>query len=848
MLKTNHGVNTNKLSSYIADIFRSNRYVVPALSAVCLLNSPVHLVSETQAQADDNTIGIEEIVVSARRREESSQDLAISISAFSGEDLEIRNMTTGRDIGIMVPNLVIGAGSLGQQDSSLRIRGVPGVGIYLDGIWQGSRGVLQTNLVEMQRVEVLRGPQGTLFGRNTNGGAIQYISELPGDEFGSSVQIGAGNFNRKDMKLSVDIPLTDELATKWTAARFEREGYLKGVSSYDLPGARYDNRNDTYLRGDILWTPTPEFSARLTAFRAEQHGTEGRQIRFSNQSEAPWYDNTHIKAINWLMSQPGRNYPSPAFTPEYYEVNYPGGEVGEWETKASQPSDSSQNDAKDITLRLNYDINDNLQFESLTAYRTEFAHQLSLQDGADFVACCRDNRYYDDQLFSQEFHLTGTFMEDRGSFLLGGYYSDAENKLRLYRWWMTEWYLPDANGDGNPELNVDLINGVKAYGASTGDDALANYRPLGFLNNSANHQWGLTEEEEKAVFGEVDWAINDQWMLTLGARYSWRDVVNTQFRPGLNDAPALFIGNPIRSPTEGSVIGPGNMWAGVEVPPARPGINEVHIKASFTPKVSLSYQFNEDIMFYGTYSEGFSEGGVSYVAALDQLFTLAPEIVESTEVGIKSYFMDRTIRFNSNVFFSKWTNLRVSRHPIDPNTGLELPTPFNTDDGSAEVSGVEAEILWYVTDSFNLNFSGGYLKTEYIEIGDPDVSSLSFDAPFAFAPEWSYAIGAQYDMAVGNDGEMTFRADYGWKDEYERDSSIFRHREVGPEPSYGLLNFQARYKKQTDNGAEWSLAAWATNITNEHYIDGGFVSAGLGISLDTVGPPRSYGLTLEYGF
>jgi iron complex outermembrane receptor protein len=835
-------MNTKKRSKFSISKGRQKFCYISALSLLPFIYTPQIVLGQ-----EPNALQIEEIVVSARRRDESSQDIPISILAFTGDEMKLRNMTTGRDIGIMVPNLVIGAGSLGQQDTSLRIRGVPGVGIYLDGVWQGSRGVLQTNLVELQRVEVLRGPQGTLFGRNTNGGAIQYVSVLPSQEMGASFEMGTGSFDSKDIKVSIDLPLTDTILTKWTAARFEREGYLKSVSTRDLPGTRYDDRNDTFFRGDILWQPNDDFGARLTVFKADQIGTEGRQVRFSNQSEAPWFNNVHIKALNWLMTQPDRDYPSPQFTPQYYEVGFPGGDVGEWETKATQPSDSSENNAKDVTLRLNWAINDNLEIESLTASRTEFAHQLSLQDGADFVACCRDNRYYDDELFSQEFHLTGSFWDDKASFLVGGYYSDAENKARLYRWWMTEWLLPDANGDGNPETNVALMDAVHAYGASIGDSQLAGYRPLTFLNARANHAWTQTDEEEKAIFGEVDWNINDQLKLTLGARWSWRDVITNQHAPGLNDAPALFLGDPLRSPTEGNVIGPGDMWAGPIVPPARPGINVVDINSSFTPKIALNYQLDEDILLYGSYSEGFSEGGVSYVSALDQLFTLAPEVVESTEIGIKSYLMDRSIRLNANAFFSTWNNLRVSRHPIDPNTGLELPTPFNTDDGSAEVSGFEVEVLWFITNQFSLNFNGGYLKTEYIDIGDPDVSSLSFDAPFAFAPKKSYSVGAQYAMDISNDGELIMRVDYGWKDEYERDSSIFRHREVGPEPSYGLLNLHARYTKIVDNG-EWSVALWGSNLTNEHYIDGGFVSAGLGISLDTVGPPREYGITLEYGF
>jgi iron complex outermembrane receptor protein len=789
---------------------------------------------------------IEEVVVNARRREEVSQNIPISMSAFSAADMKVMSMDQGRDIGMMVPNLVMGAGSLGQQDSSLRIRGVPGVGVYLDGIWQGNRGVLQTNLVDMQRVEVLRGPQGTLFGRNTNGGAIQYISELPGEEFSSNVMVGAGNFERRDIKASVDLPLSPTIQTRWTAARFERDGYLRSLSTYDPDGKRYDDRNDTFLRGDILWTPTEDLSVRFTSFDARQQNTEGRQVRFSQQVGAEWYRNVHLKAINWLMAERPGMYPSPSYSPEYYEPQWPGGEVGKWDTKAKQPDDSLTNHARDNTLRVNWDINENLAFQSLTAYRREDAHQLSLQDGADFVACCRDNRYYEDELFSEEIHLTGSLFDDSLTFLLGGYYSDAENKTRLYRWWMTEWFVPeDKDNNGNPDLNTALINQVRAYGASIGDASLARYSPL--TNWFAeNNRWTRTTEKEKAIFGEIDYSINSKWSINLGMRWSWRDVVDTQFRPGPNDARPVFTGRTVNSPTEKYEIGRGDMWAGTVIPPARPGINVVNIDASFTPKVSLRYQFNDDIMFYGTYSEGFSEGGITYVSALDKLFTLDPEIVESTEFGIKAYFLDRSVRFNSSVFYSKWLNLRVTRHPNDPNTGLQLPTPFQTDDGSAEVSGWETEILWLVNNELRLNLNAGYLKSKYIEIGDVGVTTLAFGAPFAYAPEWSYSVGAQYDLPLSNGADMTFRADYGWKDDYERDAAVTRQSN-SPEPAYGLLNAQIRYNKVVPNG-EWAVALYGTNLTDKRYVDGGFVSAGLGVSLDTVGPPREYGINLEYNF
>jgi iron complex outermembrane receptor protein len=181
---------------------------------------------------------------------------------------------------------------------------------------------------------------------------------------------------------------------------------------------------------------------------------------------------------------------------------------------------------------------------------------------------------------------------------------------------------------------------------------------------------------------------------------------------------------------------------------------------------------------------------------------------------------------------------------VDPATGLELPSPYTTSDGKAKVRGAEAEIVWAARDNLRFNFSAGWLDTRYTDIGDPDVSSLAFGAPFADAPEWSFTEGLQYDVPLRNGARITLREDYGWKSEYQRDPSVARQT-VEPEPAYGLLNLRAMY---TPPGGEWTFTAFGSNLTNERYVDGGFVSAGLGLDLITVGPPRELGVSIAVNF
>ncbi len=149
---------------------------------------------------------LEEIVVTATRRETNLQETPVSIQAFTSEQLELGGITNGRDLGIMVPNVVLNPGTGGAQPN-FYARGLPGVGLYVDGVWQDGFGFQQTNFTEMERVEVLRGPQGTLFGRNTNAGAVNMTTRLPSDEFGARVKLDVGDFNRRDAQVAVDLPI-----------------------------------------------------------------------------------------------------------------------------------------------------------------------------------------------------------------------------------------------------------------------------------------------------------------------------------------------------------------------------------------------------------------------------------------------------------------------------------------------------------------------------------------------------------------------------------------------------------------------------------------------------------------
>jgi outer membrane receptor protein involved in Fe transport len=233
---------------------------------------------------------LEEIIVTATRRETSLQDTPLSIQAFTSQQLELGGITNGRDLGIMVPNVVLNPSTGGGQ-ANFYIRGLPGVGLYVDGVWQDGFGFQQMNFTEMERIEVLRGPQGTLFGRNTNGGAVNMTTKKPADEFGARVRLDVGDFNRRDAQLAVDLPITDKLKTKFIGAALKNDGFIKGVVvPYD-----FGSQDDTLMRADILWEATDNFSLRYTHNDERKRGTDPKIHRMTR------YENAKIYAYNIML-------------------------------------------------------------------------------------------------------------------------------------------------------------------------------------------------------------------------------------------------------------------------------------------------------------------------------------------------------------------------------------------------------------------------------------------------------------------------------------------------------------------------------------------------------------------
>src|SRR5690606_12668169 len=245
------------------------------------------------------------------------------------------------DVGNYIPNLNIQGGGGGTSQPQFRVRGLPNVGVYVDGVWQiGTAGFLTQDFVDVDRIEVLRGPQGTTYGRDAVGGAIRIWTRRPGDEFGANVSATVGSLDRRDVKMSVDVPITENFRTKWTGASLYRDGYIQGLDVND----KFGKSDQSVFRGDMLWTPTDALSMRLTYSSTDLEMTEPRvQDAIFDTSKTQWQSwgvqpaRYYGLAIEGAIARGGAAEVAglDPYEPEFMQAGYPGGKVGKWENRSN---------------------------------------------------------------------------------------------------------------------------------------------------------------------------------------------------------------------------------------------------------------------------------------------------------------------------------------------------------------------------------------------------------------------------------------------------------------------------------------------------------------------------------
>jgi iron complex outermembrane recepter protein len=778
-----------------------------------------------QAAGAGTSGGLEEIVVTATRRTANLQDVPIAIVAMSGEDLEVQGIETIERLQGTIPNLSVIGGTNGSAFSSnFSIRGIPRVGFYVDGIWLPfTTGLAEFALNNVERIEVLRGPQGTLYGRDSTGGSIRVVTKAPQDEFGGTASLNMGSYNRRDAFLDLNVPLAESVKTRISVSSQSRDGYVHSNAINEDLG-QIDMTN---VGADLLWTPTDRFDLRFKISEMTDH-TEDARVSL-------WHVPQGAKLVGFeygatdLYTLAGARVDSQTVV-----AGYPGGNLGQWESNLGDWMPGTT-EVTQSSVEMHLDLTDNITLTSQTGYIDFFRASLLDWDNSQWQIV-ETYSETESSLVSQEFQIAGN--NGRFDWVGGVYYWDQKARTHGSTWGFEEFK------DGR--LNRNAVLATPQCMAPT---TLAGCAAVFNVYQGIGNGDSLTENTENgyAVFGEVVVTLTEKLNLTAGARYHKQDIATNPL--GLIRGLSAF-----RAPKPGPYVG-GDPFAGYPLP--NPIVTTFD---AFTTRLAADYSFSDDVMGYVSYSEGFNAGGASTVdgfvnnATSRILIPFDPENIQTYEVGMRSDFADGRLRLNATLFHTDWEDIQLRSNYVNPSIGLYAITIITQNVAGADADGVEAEITWLATDNLRLNLNLGLLDTAYTTFKQGAATPVNSGDAFAQAPKQTYSVGLQHTASLSGGGTLVSRLDYSYVSGFQRYAdpkyhpdylgltALLGEYEAG---EYGLVNARLVYTPAVGN---WDLSVYGSNLTDEQVINGGFYGSIWETDWSTVGRPREFGVQLKVAF
>ncbi len=815
----------------------------------------------TPAQAQDAAApsgGIAEIVVTAQKRAENVQDVPIAISAFSAESLQERAVSSVASLSNISPNVTLDAGTPFSGSSavlSAYIRGIgandfafnidPGVGVYLDGVYLARSVGANQDLPDVERIEVLKGPQGTLFGRNTIGGAISIVTHDPGDEFRFKGDVTTGRFGLLQTRGTADIPLTDGLAASVSFATKNRDGYVKripfpGASNFDstpitnYKAAGYGNigygteggDNSWNLRGKLRYDNNANFRVTLSGdyMKVDQSQLANRLIGTTPAVFAGTY-NCAIQAV--VAGNCGGGPPSFAYiggiggltsifdNPTVFGVNVDANPNNNrlpyddrFVTKDIDTSYANGNNYSKLTSyggsgTIEFDLSDTVMIKSITAYR-ELHWNVGMDIDGSPLNFLHTSFTMNQYQFSQELQLNGSALDKTLNYVLGAYFFKEAGDLHDY--------VTFAEG----LLQVDGPN----------DLSTKNY----------------------AFFGQVDYRPTEQFGITIGGRYTKE---NKEFEGFQSDANGLTykilnqVGVPpcasINPITEACRIAAGFPNPGEPLRYYIAGTQK-KVFSNFSPKVGVQFHPADDVMLYASWSKGYKTGG--WTTRLSNPLPTAPDFDEEKattyEAGIKSTLLDRRLQINAAAFITDYKGIQLNFQQ-----GVS-PTIQNA--GDAKIKGFEVEVVAAPTDGFLINASVGYTDAYYTSVlagaqvaPNPFQAGVIPGADLPKTPKWKFNISPRYEVGLGGDAKVVILADY------THTSSLWNDTERAfllQRAATDIVNGSIAYK----SGNNWDLTVGMTNITDERYLVTGQAQIAGGQFYGTFSRPREWYARLGVSF
>lgn len=707
-----------------------------ALSIVMIAQfSPAHAQDEAEVEAESRQ---DTVIVTATKREASIQDIAASISQVSGEDLATRGLDDIENISLQIPNLTFGKFG---RNTFVTIRGIgttvdsgvaePSVATYVDGVFLPRATMALLRQVDLERVEVLRGPQGTLYGRNATGGAINYVSRGPTDTFEGEVIANFEERNGYGVDAFISGPISEGVSFRLSGGVQKQDGYVEVLNT----GEDLGGQDLWHARGALRFEPRDDLTIDLSLQHERDTGDFGWQSIISEPV------NVTATAAAFMTTANFATVPNQVVADGEYS--------GDVETTIA-------------SARVNWDISESISFRSITGYVDHDIENSFDADGTDFFFADLLGSTRPSQSFSQEFNLFGQTGDL--DWLLGAYYFNEEFELGLPVGFPGFLFM-------SPEPFIEFIAG------------------------------DLVEETESyAAFADVTYALTDRLSINAGLRFNTEEKDFTFF--------------------------------GASSPAGNLETDDV------LPKLGLQFDVSDNVNVYANWQQGIKSGG--HQLSLPQLFE--SEELDAYEIGIKTQWMNGALTANASAFSYDYADLQATI-TIPPATTL-------VENGDAELTGFEGELIYAPSDVVAFNLGISLLDTEYTELvttdqalpGAPSVD-LSGEELIR-APEYTANIGAEWNIPLhsGMFGSLLLRGDVFHSADYKL--AFIDYPELR-QSEYTNVNLSATLM---DASGAYQVRAYVNNATDEVILNNGSFLANSAAFIGIHSAPRTAGIALSAKF
>ncbi len=764
------------------------------------------------AIADDDMLMLEEIVVTAQKREQNLQDVPVAITAIQGDSMAAMGVTDISDLQAHIPNISTYPARGTSSTLTAYIRGIgqsdplfgvdPGVGLYFDDVYIARPQGALMDIFDVERVEVLRGPQGTLYGKNTIGGAIKYVSKPLEYERSGSFSVAYGDYSQQEVKGDFNMPLIDDkLVMKVAGASItRREGFSKSVYT----GSDHISDKEVYSgRLALQWNPTDNFEAKFSAdYTADRSGALGPTLLKQNPNDI-------------VLNAPGAAL------------------LGDEREVRSGFKNKNDTETQGYSLTLTADLSDEMTVKSITAYRkgstdTYIDFDTLPQPYVDVRAIYEDNQ------FSQEFQFN--YNADNWNLVSGLYYFTGDAGGQVWNQFLIGLPASAIAASFAGALGVPTYEALTGLSAADIPSLTGSYNVEVGQDTDIPGVDGNVKTTSYSLYSQANIDLTETVTLSLGGRLTIEekeaDVYNT------SDTSRYFDSDPGLN-----VFNSFNTFA------VDADFEDSETFREFSPRVGLDWQINEDVMVYASYSEGFKSGGFNVraknIAVTGSDKPYEPETVKSIELGTKATLWDGRMTLNAAIFRNKYEDIQLSVF-TDDGAGGFFGDFKNAGEGTMQ--GAELEMTALLAEGLTLNASVGFLDAEYDELESGGVNIAS-NEEFTNAPRLTYNIGFAYDFSVGDMGDVLARVDYAWRDDSVL-TTEFQTGQTDPlqmpleADDYGVLNAAVVW----DMDENWRFTFAGKNLTDEEYLVTGYNITSVGVRTGFLGEPRTWSMEASYSF